>query len=188
MQRNKPIQQIFYDESDDESEQEDKVRANYESDQENNVQVQHVSSDSEEQEASDQEQDEEEDQAQGEEEYNEYEDTFVNERNAFERSGFSRNAYAETEEDMFLNNMEIYARANKQDFNRSSHPFTMILINYPHPRCLNPAACFNVLHFMKNGKYIWDKTIYDTKIKNSDIDVSSSILYRYISLFNEFNR
>lgn len=186
MQRNKPIQQIFYDESDDESDQEDNVRANYESEQEDNVPVQHVSSDSEEQEDSDQEQDDdEEEQAQGEDEY---EDTFVNERNAFERSGFSRNAYAETEEDMFLNNMENYARANKQDFNRSSHPFTMILINYPHPRCLNPAACFNVLHFMKNGKYIWDKNIYDTKIKNNEIDVSSSILYRYISLFNEFNR
>ena len=119
------------------------------------------------------------------------EEMFENERNAYERSGYVRNAYAETEQELFLNNMEIYARTHKQDFNRNEHPFAILLSTYPHPRCLNPEACFHVLHFKNaSGAYVWNKSVYDKKIKNPDkpeYDITS-ILYRYVDLFNQFNR
>ena len=114
------------------------------------------------------------------------EQEFVNEFGAFERSGYVRQ-FAETEEDIFLNNMEIYARLHTIGFNRSMNEFSTLLINYPHPRFLNPQACFDMKHFYdrRRNKYVWDNAKYDDQ-KGKSISSSSSILYRYIDLFNEF--
>ena len=116
-------------------------------------------------------------------------DEMVAERDAFHRTGFERKGYAETEEEIFLNNMEVYARTHNGSFDRSNYPFYSILLSkYPHPRCLNPQACTDVMKFFnqEKRKYVWNKNQYDDLIASNTILASSSMLYRYIALFNEF--
>jgi hypothetical protein len=110
-----------------------------------------------------------------------------NEFGAFDRAGHLR-VFAETEEDQFFNNMELYAyrngiSKNMEDIRRE---FAVLARNYPHPRCLSPGACFIMNDYLNRaGLYVWNADKYD---ENKSRGVTRYTVIRYIAIFNKYNR
>ena len=111
---------------------------------------------------------------------------FKAEFGAFDRSGHLR-VFAETEEDQFFNNMELYAYrtgipSNMEDIRKQ---FSVLVRNYPHPRCLNPGACFSMSAFRDraSGRYNWTSGEYR---EDEFRGITPFTLLRYIALFNKY--
>jgi hypothetical protein len=106
---------------------------------------------------------------------------------AFDRAGHLR-VFAETEEDHFFNNMELYGYRNGVPKNMDDirSEFSVLARNYPHPRCLNPGACYVMSDFRnRDGLYEWDLTKYNEQKFRG---ITKYTLIRYIALFNKYNR
>lgn len=105
---------------------------------------------------------------------------------AFDRAGHLR-VFAETEEDQFFNNMELYAYRNGVPSNMEDlrKEFSLLARNYPHPRCLNPGACYSMSRFRNpvTGKYEWDSTKYSEQQFRG---ITKYSLIRYIAIFNKY--
>jgi len=107
---------------------------------------------------------------------------------AFDRAGHLR-VFAETEEDHFFNNMELYGYRNgvPKNMDEIRREFSVLARNYPHPRCLNPGACYVMSDFRNRatGSYEWDLTKYNEQKFRG---ITKYTLIRYIALFNKYNR
>jgi hypothetical protein len=102
-----------------------------------------------------------------------------------ERVSFQREI-PQTESEMFLYNIEEYSRVHKL---RSTpyNDYSVLLQQYPHPRCLHPGASIATSYFLEKSRksYVWDKTVFD-RIKDQYKTLTPTIMYRYIKLFNYY--
>jgi hypothetical protein len=113
-------------------------------------------------------------------------DEFRPEFGAFDRAGHLR-VFAENEQDQFFNNMEHYAYINKVPTNMEviRREFSVLARHYPHPRCLNPGACYSMSEFRSrgSGRYEWDSEKYSEQRFHG---ITKYTLIRYIAIFNKY--
>jgi hypothetical protein len=112
----------------------------------------------------------------------------VDERGAYERSGYQNKLYSEDEKDQFFINLEQYSLTHTtsghfhRDFNKDN--YKTLVKRYPHPRLLSPAACIAMDFFKQGESFVWNKSTY-TNLSHI-IRCPETVIFRYITLFNKY--
>jgi hypothetical protein len=112
----------------------------------------------------------------------------VDERGAYERSGYQNKPYSEDEKEQFFINLEQYSLTHTtsghfhRDFNKDN--YKTLVKRYPHPRLLSPAACIAMDFFRQGQSFVWNKGTY-TNLAHM-IRCPETVIFRYITLFNQY--
>ncbi len=112
----------------------------------------------------------------------------VDERGAYERSGYQNKPYSEDEKEQFFINLEQYSLTHTtsghfhRDFNKDN--YKTLVKRYPHPRLLSPAACIAMDFFRQGQSFVWNKGTYTNS--SHVIRCPETVIFRYITLFNQY--